>query len=126
MAPDPAETAVLRALVIQHGGSLTAIARSLGCSRQYASRKLAAAGLSDEAAHTRARSGVSGPRRRDVVDAPQRAEMLKALVATGSDDRAMAVLGMTRRTFYRLKAALKIDDDAIAEAQIAAMGNSAT
>jgi transcriptional regulator of acetoin/glycerol metabolism len=111
----------LRKLVLSHQGNLSAIARSLGVSRQAASRRLSAAGLLEMAAAQRLAGGVTGPRipGEAVTEAAddERERMLRALGATDSDEDARVRLGMARRSFYRKKAALGIDAAAIARAR---------
>lgn len=103
-------------------------------SRQAAGRRLEQAvttvgdqtmTLAELAAAERARAGVPGPRTAEAAIAgakQDREAILRALSETDSDEAARRRLGMARRSFYRKKAALGIDADAIAAARAARQG----
>lgn len=119
-ATQESEVDPLRSLIREHRGNLSAIAKAMGISRQAVTRRIDAAKLARVAARARVAAGVTGPRAKSAKnehDDRHRRKMLRALGNAASDDEARQALGMSRRSFYRAKAALGITADEIRDAR---------
>lgn len=95
------DNAALRRLVVKNGGSLSAIARKLGVSRQAVHERLQRAGLSDDAARLRFLGGGTGHRNVGDLRVVERQRVLDALKEHGSQRAAARALGVGRRVIQR-------------------------
>ena len=119
--PDDGLREQLRQLIRAHKGNLSAIAKAMGVSRQAATRRITVAKLTRVAASARLAASSFGPRNKEAGakhDERRRREMLRAFAKTDSDEAARQALGMSRRSFYRAKAAFSISADVIADERL--------
>ncbi len=113
----PGERERLQALIAEHHGNLSEIAKGMGIKRQVLTRRLVRHELLEDAARARAVAGISGPRTeldRGSADAVgEKATLLDLLAKARGYRTAAKQAGLSESTMIRKMRRLGIDSDAV-------------